>query len=243
MEIKPVITLGPFFTPEHSSQPANTEIVPLSLAVEWANANTAIRIPLFRRPLRHAPDRIRLENVVFRRSDLPSDMECQEYQVIDTMEGRFLPLDALLAALYSTGEIARPIFSVLEELAAQVPFHNALRKPIAAQSLLSPEAETRGFRLNAVFHESGLIYAQVGWEPECQSTRFHVCAVSFRTSPGSRLEAVSWVAPREIGVCQMLSKELRRIVRGDPMGLFSESGIQLMENEVLQSSQSVAPKE
>ena len=51
-------------------------------------------------------------------------MECQEYQAIETPAGTFLPLDALLAALYRSCEIARPLRALLNELAALVPIHN-----------------------------------------------------------------------------------------------------------------------
>ena len=181
--------------------------------------------------------------MLFRHSDLPSDMECQEFQVVRTQQREFLPLHALLAALYSTGEISRPVVSVLNELAAQVAFQNTVTRPIAARGLLLAEAETRGFRLNAIFQESGVVYAQVGWEPECQSTRFHVCVVSLRPCPTCKLEEASWVASGEIGVSQILSEELRRIVPGNPMNLFSQAGLLVIGNEILQSSRSTASKE
>jgi hypothetical protein len=90
-----------------------------------ANASAAIRIRLFRHRSGHAQDRIRLEHIVFHRSNLPSDMECQEYQAINTPEGIFLPLGALLAALYRSCEISRPVFQLLGKIAAVVLLHTA----------------------------------------------------------------------------------------------------------------------
>ena len=234
------ITLGPFFTREHFSQPPIRGVAPLKLVMEWANAETAIRMPLFRRLFRYAPDRIRLESLVFRRRDFPADMECQAYQVVTTPEGKFLPLEALLAKLYTTGEISRPVFSVLNDLASQVPFEDSLTKPIDAQRLLVPQAENCGFRLNAVFQESGSIYAQVGWEPECRATRFHVGAIRFSPAADSGTKPANWVASDVIGVCQVLSEELRRLLPGNPVGLFTRAGLQLIRSQVLHSFQSVA---
>lgn len=52
-------------------------------------------------------------------------MECQEYQAINIPEGIFLPLGALLAALYRSCEIFRPVFQLLGKIAAVVPLHTA----------------------------------------------------------------------------------------------------------------------
>jgi hypothetical protein len=111
-----------------------------------ANARAVIRIPLFRHRSGHAQDRIRLEHIAFHCSNLPSDMECQEYQAINTPEGIFLPLGALLAALYCSCEISRPVFQLLGEIAAVVPLHTARSRALSLQrACLQPKQKRMDF--------------------------------------------------------------------------------------------------
>lgn len=237
MESKPEISLGPFFIRGGSSQGSSCEVVPMKLAVEWANADHAVRIPLFRRLLEHAPDRIRLEHIVFRRSDLPCKMECQENQVSETSQGTFLPLGALLAECYRTGKISRPVFSVLNELAALAPLQEPVTNRITKTGLLLAKAEARGFRLNAVVQDAGLFYAQVGWEPEGSSTRLHVCCASFGSGTPQNLEEVQWMPPGEIGMSAVLAGELRRLVPGKAIDLFNQAGIHFLATQGVRLSQ------
>jgi hypothetical protein len=156
-------------------------------------------------------------------------MECQEYQAIDTPEGTFLPLEALLVELYRTCEFHRPLFGLLNEFAAIVPLHGTVTNPITVTGLLATKAEARGFRLNALFHEPGITYAQIGWEPECRQIRLHVCLASFRPEPARRLHVGKWMAHGEIGVSQLLASELHRFVAGAPADILSEDGLRLLQ--------------
>jgi hypothetical protein len=235
MEGKPTITLGPFFMPAHVAQPENSQIVSLNLVMEWSNSNQAMRIPLFRRLLPYAPNRLQLEHIVFRHCDLPCDMECQEYQAIETPEGSFLPLDGLLAALYVSCEISRPAFQALNDLASALPLDGTLTNTIATKGLLASEAEARGFRLNAVFQESEMIYAHIAWEPESRSTRFHVCLATFQPGHTLKLGAAKWMVQREIGVSKILAEELHRLVPGNPTDLLSEAGVHFLGMKLLWS--------
>ena len=230
------ITLGPFFTAGQPSPQVNAQISALRLAMEWSNSNHATSIPLFRSILPYAPDRTRLEHILFRTSDLPCDIECLLYQAIDTPEGTFIPLDALLLALYRNSLISRTIFQLLNELAAVVPLRNSVTSPISTKGLLSTEAEARGFRLNAAFEEAGLIYAQIGWEAECSPTRFHVCAAVFRSKPNLSLDEGKWIAQQDVGASQILSDELHRLVPGKPSNLLKKAGLQFLQTQALQTT-------
>jgi hypothetical protein len=95
--------------------------------------------------------------------------------------------------------------------------------------LLAAEAEAKGFRLNAVFLESLLIYVQVGWDPECRSTRVHVCLATFQMKPNRELDAGNWMVQAEISVPQVLAYELHQLMPGDPTNLMSQAGIHLLE--------------
>lgn len=116
------ISFGPFFTSARDTQSLSDKIEPINLAVEWSDCRTSTRIRLYRRIMSHAPGRIRFENVVFHSRDLYCDMEYDESQSIDSVQGLFLPLGALLATLYRNRNISRPIFHTLDEFASIVHY-------------------------------------------------------------------------------------------------------------------------
>jgi|SRR5208282_3414930 len=229
MENENRLTLGPFFTTARFTLPKSDLIVPLNLEMEWSTAKKATRIPLFRHLPPHAPESIRLEHIVFRRVDLPCDLECRENQTVTTPEVIYLPLDPLLGALYRRREISRPVFQLLNDLVAVVPLRSRVSNPITTRGLLAAEAEAKGFRLNAVFREDAAICAQIGWESGCRSLRFHACLASFKRSPNRALHPGIWRIAGEIGVAQILADQLHQLKPGNPLDLLSETGIQLLE--------------
>jgi len=231
METKPKITLGPFCITVTQMETTSAPMSPLGLAIEWSNSGQAINIPLFRRVLPSGSERIRFEHILFRDADLPCDLDCLDYQAIDSPGGAFLALDALFATLYRSCVVSRPIYAVLSELSAVVPLRRTVTNPISLKGLLTAEAEARGFRLNSVFQASGLIYAQIGWEEQGGSTRFHVCTTAFRTKPNGRLDEGRWVARRDVGVSEVLSDELHRLVP-ETMDLLSKAGIQFLRSQL-----------
>lgn len=191
--------------------------------MEWATSTKSYAIHLFRNHPVSFQDRTRLEHLVFPEQELPCNIEYQEWKVARTLNGLFLPLDALLAALYGPGNSARPIFETLSELASGVQF-DRLDNSIHTSGMLTPEAEARGFRLNAVFPDSDQVHVQLAWQPADNTNRFHVCLANFSTTPTGQLNAGEWTPERETGVCKALAAELHKLVAGPPRRLLSESG-------------------
>jgi hypothetical protein len=199
--------------------------------MEWSNSTKATKVPLFRNVLPYAQDQIRLEQIVFRHGDLPRVMECPDHQVIEVAEGTFLPLDALVATLYGSGEISRSVFRLLNDLAGLVLLHSKVTNPIITRGLLTTGAEAQGFCLNAVFQESGLLYAHIGWEARCRPSRFHVCLASFRRRPNRQLDKGRWMPSKEIGVSNVLANELHQSAPGNPSDLLSGPGLQFLKEK------------
>ena len=83
--------------------------------------------------------------------------------------------------------------------------------------------------MNAVFLESLLTYVHVGWEPECRSTRVHVCLATFQMKPNRELDAGNWMVQAEISVPQVLAYELHQLMPGDPTNLMSQAEIHSLE--------------
>jgi hypothetical protein len=222
------LTLGPFLSTAQPCLAHFKQVLPLSLVLEWSTPERAYRIQLFRRMSSTTPARVRLDQIVFLREELPCDLECLHYQVHETADGDFLPIDSLLAALYRSHNVARPIFQLLTELASVLPLHHPVTNPITARNLLTAEAEALGFRLNAVYQEPRRILVQFGWQPASGSPRFHVCIAAFHLNTSGNSDRGTWVDERDPGVSKILAIQLHRECPGDPARLLTFSGMDLL---------------
>jgi hypothetical protein len=219
-----MLTIGPYFHADFSYQQKPGELaVPLNLAIEWATSQGACRIPLFRAPWA-TPPKLGLHHVVFRRSDLPCDMECSADEPIEN----FLSLDALLLAIYKHWQILRSPFDVLNELATSLPLSNHGTKVIYDTGLLHPDIEARGFRLNTCFKEPEHSLVQIGWESTNARTRFHTCVLAFKLDAAGSTVFAEWIPNLESGICQLLDAELRRLAPSDPRQILTDAGRQLL---------------
>lgn len=223
------LSLGPFFTQIRSIPTGNPKIIPLNIASEWANPDRAQATPLFQ----HSPSgdkrRPALHEIVFPAEAIPCNVRCQEFQVVDTPAGSYVPLDALLVTLYQNGFVSRSIFGVLAELAALVPLHSFVSNPPKdAEGLLLPSIEQKGFRITNVIPEEDKIFVDIGWYPEPKSAPFHTCICAFAHTAGKLAEG-EWLTSPMIGVHQLLATELRRMATGDLGKALTEKGRQYLE--------------
>ena len=104
----PKLSLGPFFTPQ-PARPRDPEahkagLVPLNLVMEWASPAGARSVELFDFQEKDFPN-LQFEQILFPARQLPVDIECSEFRTKITPTGKeaYLPLDALLVALYERG--------------------------------------------------------------------------------------------------------------------------------------------
>jgi hypothetical protein len=227
-QMKPSIILGPYILPTHAPEIAATEIAPLGFAIEWASPSGARRSSLFRHRPAHAPHRIRLENLVVPAEQLPFSIECPEYQVVHTEKHIFVPSESLLLRLYRTHDVRRPVSDVLRELASCVPLHSAVTRPISASGLLASAVEERGYRLHSLLPSCRQLIAEIAWKSPGVDYRYHVCLCAF----GDGHDGGEWMKPGLIGVSLLLSEELRRLVHGPPVTLFSAAGVRLLEAQL-----------
>jgi hypothetical protein len=121
MKRQQAITIGPFFAKAFSDVISFGPVQLLNLVLEWATPERAISIPLFRGGGPHDQNQLRLHHILLRRENLPCDLQCPAYQVVTSDTDEFLPLDALLAALFQGDQIRRPVFSILKELSSVIP--------------------------------------------------------------------------------------------------------------------------
>jgi hypothetical protein len=222
------VTLGPYFTTAQQYHSVADGVVPLNLALEWSSAIQAERIDLCQLLSPGTPARVQLDQIVFHQENLPFHMECMDHQVVGVSGQNYLPLDALLAALYRSRHVCRPIYQILNELAGVIPLYSQVTNQTVVRDVLSPELESNGFRLNAIYRQPHQMHVQIAWQPESCSARLHVCTVNFLLDHGGLPNSGKWIPLRQIGVCQILAKELRRLVPGTPANLFSCAGSQLL---------------
>jgi hypothetical protein len=231
------LVIGPFFSPTQCEVTEWRSINPLSIQLEWAGADVAGRVPLFRYRSEDALGRLTPEKVVWKLHPLPFRLQCARCDVIETQTEIFLPLEALLVGLYSGYKVGRSVFQLLAEFAALLPLEYPGRPLAANPGLLIPDAEERGFALSTVIHDGEEVYAEIGWRPPQQDYVFHTCICAFSRDDLGTPDAGRWQPAGKIGFGQLLSQELRRLVPGAPGNLLAEAGIEHLQNHVRTESQ------
>ena len=203
-------------------------VEPLGLIMEWATPTEHRVIELFEHFPAHRRPRTRIENVVMHKRDLPLTVECSELHVVETSQGIYLPLEALLQALYAQEVSFRPILSLLRELSAYVSFHSHVPKPVNGTGLLALAAERSGFQMWTVIPgEANLPYVCIGWRPTSNSCCLFAGAVQFESSLGSGVfPCCEWVNINYLGIWALLERELRKIVPGQAIDLLTPTGIE-----------------
>lgn len=234
------LRIGPFFTGMSLHAPARRNEAPsLGVQIEWADEHVGAAIWLFRRRLKYAPKRLRFEDVIFPASEVPFDFACSEYQVVETRLGTFLPLDALLAALFTRYQLARSVFAILDELASLVPLEARANYSEDAGGFLMPEVESKGFKLQNVIRDGDRLYAEIGWRPCGRRYAFHTSICQFQYTADGRIHGGQWKPHGVIGVAQLLARELRRLVPGGPENLFSLQGWECLQKVGIEKPQLV----
>jgi hypothetical protein len=222
-------SLGPFFNfdSESSSAPAPTspEITQIG-SIEWASPAQAHNITLFRHRPAHAPNRLRIENIVLREADVPFDLSCSESSVVQSGGATYIPLEALLVALYERGLVSRPILTVLRDLAEKLPLYSRVQHPVLEPGMLAEATEREGFQLMSVDYYEDLqqIFATVGWRPHPGADALHACTLTFRRSPAGEIDDGGWAEPGSISIAQVLGPELRRLSPGKAIELLTPAG-------------------
>jgi hypothetical protein len=208
------IILGPFFSPSYGCHHSFGEVTSLDFHIEWASATRSFNIPIFPHSPNQRPAALNLEHLLFAQKQLLFDLECSRYQVVETHLETFVPLEALLVALYRRDELNRPIFRILSELISLVHIESRVRRPITEQDLRAPMTEDAGFRLNTIIRDGTGTYADIAWQPEAQTTRFHTCICKFNFDGREVLDRGVWLPAPVIGVCTLLPRELHKLAPG-----------------------------
>ena len=224
------LIIGPLISAHSAHAFGNPRITPLGLKVEWAIAKRAVTIQLFRYQTQHAPCLLRIEHIVFPLAQLPFDLECSEYQVVETPLGIYLPVEALLSELYSKYPFGRSVFIVLAELAELLPLNGSVCRLVETQGFLIPEAEQTGFILTSVVRKDERVVAEIGWRPPRHEYVFHTCLCDFQSSLIESGDAGAWKPSSLIGIHQPLSQELRRLVTSSPNAIFTPVGRKLLQD-------------
>jgi hypothetical protein len=208
------LVIGPFLVPAPMRCAFDCrEVTPLEIQLECANHLQAIKIPLFRYRPSFAPDRFRAEDVVFAATELPFKLECSELQIVKAADQTFLPVGALLEALYARWQVQRSIFAILTELASNIPLEAAIsRCPADAQWHLVAPAEEHGFRVRHIIQDRDRIYVEIGWRPPTSAYVFHTCVRQFRCLAGGDIRAVRWAPSGLGGISLLLERELKHLV-------------------------------
>ena len=206
--------------------------MPLNLVMEWASPAGARSVELFDFQEKDFPN-LQFEQLLFPARQLPVDIECSEFRTKITPAGKeaYLPLDALLVALYEKGEVQRRILDVLRELDSKASIALSVAN-VYEEGMLIPAAEEAGFRLQASFQieEERQTLCQIGWMCRPKAKLLFSAMLEFCPDAAGALGEGRWGKPQVTGLNQLLVRELQRMAP-KPIQLLTEKGIHYAQTQ------------
>jgi hypothetical protein len=167
---------------------------------------------------------VRFHHIVVQANNIPCEVTCPKYQAIETHGGAFVPLEAVLAAVYRNNEVNRDIREVLQELGEFVSLHNFIRDHVPKEGLLLPAVEQAGFRIVNVLREGDVVRMELGWLPATSTNLFHTANCQFRVQAGAIAEDC-WIQSEEtVGISGLRAKKLHNSFPGSPKALMAAAG-------------------
>lgn len=212
MDIRPGLIIGPHFV--HSEAPAITAsgLEYLGIGMEFAGESSSGKIPLYARSKFKLPipgwkpsSEMSFGEVLLPAKELSISFEYSALLAEQTGSVEFLPLEAFLVGLYRYYQVARPIFTVLTELASVVPLQYNVSRAEFVPGCLVSVLEERGFRVATVAKDDVERLVEIAWlsqPPDGRGTPFHVCVM--RVGP----KTCQLLEPRSTGVCSLLVEPL-----------------------------------
>ena len=221
------ITIGPLFVPASPPPAPDPEVVPLGVSIEMAGADGSYQAPLYRKASRWNPHLCKLTDILVNEADLPCEFSYRPIFAAQTQNGMFIPLESLLVGLYESFQMPRSIFAVFTDLRDMVEFSEGMLPP---RRPLTPAAAKLGFEVNHVESYSQRLLVDIDWFPPQDrggpERRLIVdtAAVDFRPLPNGTLGRGKWYQPKEGFARVLFCAELRKVVPGDPIDLFTDEG-------------------
>jgi hypothetical protein len=185
------------------------------------------RAPLYHKSSSWKPHLSKLTDILVHEADLPCEFMYRPIFAVETQAGTFVPLESLLVGLYENFRIARSIFDVFTGLREMVEFPET--RVTQRQPLISAAANL-GFETNYVDSYSQRLLVDIDWFPPRdrgppeRRLIIDTAAIDFRPRPDGTLERGKWCEPKTGFARVLLCAELRKIVPGDPIDLFTEAG-------------------
>ena len=156
------------------------------------------------------------------------EIEVSDFMVVEVDKVTYLPLEALIVALYDNDIANRPFMEVMREYP-----HNEFSKPppfdLPTEELLVPEIEGQGFSMMMCStmsrfgqpKEHKQSVAEISWASHLKGLPHPVASIEFDLEP--RIKA-SWYKPCPTDLKQLFTKELERQFP-DPAKIFTPKGI------------------
>ncbi len=196
------------------------------MSLEMATAQASFRAPLYRKVCTYL-QRGDLSEILLQAVDLPFDFLYSPTFAAQTETGLFVPLEAFLVGLYREYRVLRSVFDVFTDLGEMVGFAGG--RTCQLQPLV-PAAATLGFAVGRIESFGRRLLVDMYWIPpqdRGQTMRklpISATAVDFRPRPEGTLDKGKWVEPKDCFARTLLTAELRKVVPGDPISLFTEAG-------------------
>jgi len=224
---RPKLVIGPLFVRSSPPDRPSLEVEPLGVSLEMASAHSSFRSPLYRKVCSWNTNLRGLTDIIIQASNLPFEFAYPRLFAAQAGGELFVPMESLLVGVYEHFNVCRSVFSVFGDLRDLVEFSEGRIPP---KEPLIPAAADIGFEVSKIESDHRSLCVDVDWFPPQDRGRterrlvISSAAIDFRPLPDGTLGRGKWYAPRE-GFARVLTcRELRKIVPGDPIDLFTKTG-------------------
>lgn len=220
------IVVGPYFVSAPMAQRRAPQVASIDAVMEFATQQGSSKIPLFRKICSQRPDKCDLDEILIHSDDIPCDVEYRPFYAASSPEGTFVPLDAVLAAMFRDFRINRTPREVLADLCETVHPGFAWRR---RGGLLTDTFERRGYGVSMIDAYGRSVKAVLCWSPPTEREKAEEGAVlvawmDFRPQADGTLGEGVWKEPWKEHLSNVLYHEFRKNLAFKPVEVLSESG-------------------
>jgi|SRR6185437_1535199 len=222
----PQVLIGPYFVRTPALESPSASAVSIGASLEFSTPSACYSIPLYRKVCSYDPEKFNLSSIVIHPKDIPCDVEYRLFYSVESSEGTFVPLDAVLVGMVHDFTIERSAWDILGDLAETLrPAFDWRRLP----GLLKDSFEQDGFGISMIDTYGRYVKVILSWSLPVERGKDEEGAVlvswmDFRPKADGTLGYGSWKEPFKDSFSNVLYQTFRRKNHSHPVDLLSEFG-------------------
>lgn len=222
-----MISFGPFLTRRENPESLGSVISYTGFVLEFASEGCSGTVPVYRID----EGKGGIGDLVFLEKDAICNVQLFELPRAEKHPGKPHSLESLITALYLNHRPATPLPDLLNDFRAKIKLtHRNEKRRADFKGLLRNDIEDAGFELMDFWQYGRTLTVTFGWvfEQDRDDPRSSLClyggAFDCRPTPDRTLGKGKWMMPMETIIGYLLSKELKRMCRGNPVDLLTDEG-------------------